>query len=168
MSDLEPEFQGSLSNFLAALKDAGATVRIAATYRPPERAWLMHWSYMLSRKKVKANKIPARNGINIQWDHGDEEKSVSAAKAMANAFEISHLGTPPAIVSRHTQKKAVDMSVTWRGALEISDAAGNTIKIETEPKTGMNAKLHEVGKSYGVIKFWQGAKDKPHWSTDGR
>ncbi|CAJ0818191.1 hypothetical protein LMG19087_03349 [Ralstonia wenshanensis] len=30
-----------------------------------------------------------------------------------------------------------------------------------------NAKLKEVGRSYGVIKFVGGATDKPHWSTDG-
>jgi hypothetical protein len=32
----------------------------------------------------------------------------------------------------------------------------------------MNAQLHEVGKSFDVIKYHGGANDKPHWSTDGR
>lgn len=32
----------------------------------------------------------------------------------------------------------------------------------------MNLELHAVGKTYGVIKFLGGDKDKPHWSTDGK
>ncbi|WP_157724992.1 peptidoglycan-binding domain-containing protein [Vogesella sp. LIG4] len=168
LEDLEPEFQKSLRNFIEALKEAGAVVRVAATYRPPERAWLMHWSHLLSRGEVNASKIPAKLGVGIQWGHGEESKSIAAAKEMAEIFEISHLGTSPAIISRHTQRKAVDMNVSWSGSLVVCDATGNSITIDTEPKTGMSEKLHAVGKSYGVIKFWKGAKDKPHWSVDRR
>lgn len=32
----------------------------------------------------------------------------------------------------------------------------------------MNTALHLVGRSYGVIKYHGGARDKPHWSSDGR
>ncbi len=128
----------------------------------------MHWSYLLSKEQVKAAKIPVQRGINIKWDHGQEEKSISAAKEMADEFEISHLGVPPALASRHTQRKAVDMNISWSGILTIQDANGKSIKIQTAPQTGMNATLQEIGKSYGVIKFLKGLKDKPHWSTDGR
>lgn len=31
----------------------------------------------------------------------------------------------------------------------------------------MNSDLHEIGRSYGVIKFHGGTKDKPHWSVGG-
>jgi len=60
------------------------------------------------------------------------------------------------------------MNISWVGPLYISDAYGRKVVITTEPRTGMNSSLQEVGKTYGVIKFWKGAKDIPHWSTDGR
>lgn len=36
-------FRTNVEQFLSALKQAGARVTIAATLRPPERAYLMHW-----------------------------------------------------------------------------------------------------------------------------
>lgn len=60
------------------------------------------------------------------------------------------------------------MSISWSGRLMIKDVDGKDVMIDTQPRTGMNVKLQKVGESYGVIKFWKGAVDKPHWSTDGR
>jgi hypothetical protein len=167
-AELDAEFGAAVDRFIAALRAAGARVTVSATYRPPERAYMMHWSWELARKNIKAAKIPPMAGVPIEWDHGDEEASVAAAKAMRSGFKMDHLNTSPALRSRHTQRKAIDMSISWSGKLVINDADGNAVTIDTTPRTGMNSKLHEVGKSYGVVKFWRGAKDKPHWSTDGR
>ncbi len=60
------------------------------------------------------------------------------------------------------------MNITWVGSLIIYDAHEKKVVITTKPRTGMNINLQEVGKTYGVIKFWKGAKDIPHWSTDGK
>lgn len=168
LADLDPEFSNGLRNFIDAIKAAGGKVSIAATYRPPERAYLMHWCWRLNKGQVKAADIPPRTGVIIEWDHGDEEKSRRAASAMVSAYGMDTLKVAPALSSRHTEGKAIDMSITWSGKLIIKDASGSDVKIDTTPRTGMNSKLHEVGKTYGVIKFWQGEKDKPHWSTDGR
>lgn len=45
---------------------------------------------------------------------------------------------------------------------------GEDVLIKTFPKDGMNTELHTVGKSFGIIKYHGGSKDRPHWSTDGR
>jgi hypothetical protein len=74
----------------------------------------------------------------------------------------------PALNSRHTDGKAVDMNISWSETLKINDAEGKEAEIRTTPRTGMNAELHAVGKSYGVIKFHLRAADKPHWSEDGK
>ncbi|WP_316665983.1 hypothetical protein [Ralstonia psammae] len=107
------------------------------------------------------------DGVNIEWVHSTLEASVRAARNMVNAYGMQHLQIPPALATRHTQRKAIDMSISWTGTLLIEDASGETVTIATTPKDGMNAKLKEVGRSYSVIKFVGGATDKPHWSTDG-
>jgi hypothetical protein len=169
ISELEPDFSDAVRQFIAALKTAGTRVSVSATYRPPERAYLMHWSWKISKKKVKAEEVPLMQGVNIQWDHGDEKSSVNAASAMVSAFGMDSLEVAPALSSRHTERKAIDMTISWTSEeLIIIDASGDEVLIDSGPKTGMNAKLHEVGASYGVVKFWLGASDKPHWSTDGR
>jgi hypothetical protein len=129
---------------------------------------LIHWCWNLNKRKVKASKIPPLNGVFIEWDHGDEENSIKAANEMVLAFGIHKLQTKPALRSRHTERKAIDMTITWSGTLVIKDAAGLIIPINTEPRTGMNKQLHDIGKTYRVIKYWDGPKDKPHWSIDGR
>ncbi|WP_235085563.1 hypothetical protein [Chromobacterium sp. Beijing] len=168
ISELEPTFQANVRAFVEALKAAGATVRVASTYRPEKRAYLFHWSYLIAKKKVKPNKAVLRPDIHILWDHGNDEKSISAARAMAQYFEILHLGTIPALRTRHTMRQAIDMSITWSGDLIITNNDSSIITIKTTPRTGMNKELHAVGATYNVVKFKLGSKDKPHWSVDGR
>ena len=43
-----------------------------------------------------------------------------------------------------------------------------TVEIASGPRDGMNPELAKVGASYGVIKFYGGAVDRPHWSTNGK
>ncbi len=40
LDDLSPGFKASVNDFIGAVKAAGGKVNIAATYRPPERAYL--------------------------------------------------------------------------------------------------------------------------------
>lgn len=49
--DLSIGFRDKVEKFHKALKQAGARVTISATLRPPERAYLMHWSWMIANKK---------------------------------------------------------------------------------------------------------------------
>lgn len=168
-SDLDTAFRVAVDRFLFALQRAGARVSIAATYRPPERAYLMHWSWKIKNNKVSPDNVPPMDGVRIEWDHGDKDTSIRAAAEMVSAYGMDALHVAPAIRSRHTEGKAIDMTITWAAKeLVVQDAFGNDVKIESMPRNGMNTKLHEVGATYGVVKFWKGAADKPHWSTDGR
>lgn len=47
LDDLLPDFGDSCRAFISQLKKAGATVSVATTYRPVERAYLMHWCCMV-------------------------------------------------------------------------------------------------------------------------
>ncbi|WP_199240413.1 hypothetical protein [Duganella dendranthematis] len=173
LSDLAPPFQDYANAFIDALKAAGAVVSIAATYRPLERAYLMHWSWLIAKAGQDPRKVPSTPGVSIQWDHQDDEgeysseRSIDAAKAMTKAYGIDTLAIAPALISRHTARCAVDMSIRWHGALGILSADGSHVCIAEGPKTGMNRQLHMVGATYGVIKYNQRGQDRPHWSDTG-
>src|ERR1700689_3050282 len=48
--DLGEGFREMARAFVKAATDAGADVKIASTLRPRERAYLMHWSWMIVNK----------------------------------------------------------------------------------------------------------------------
>lgn len=108
-------------------------------------------------------------GVHIKWDHAKAAESVRAAELMVKGFDIGGLdaSVPPALDTLHTSREAIDMTISWEGTLSIAKQAGTIVDIESKPKTGMNAKLAEIGRGYGVIKFVGGNTDKPHWSTTG-
>lgn len=166
--DLAQPFQASARRFIHALQVAGAQVHISATLRPPQRAYLMHYCFLIAHSGMDPRKVPAFKGVDIQWAHQnvrgefDWAASKNAAQQMVDAYQIVH---KPVLCSRHSEGHAIDMTVTWHGDLLISDAKGQKVSIETTPRDGAsNALLHQVGASYGVHKL---LKDPPHWSSDG-
>jgi len=167
VDDLLPDFAGRVRAFLAALKAGGARVRIAATFRPPERAFLMHWAWQVAHAGQDPAAIPRRKTIPIAWLHRDAKgradivASRAAAAAMVRRYGIRYA---PALTSRHTQRRAIDMAVGWTGILTLRDAAGQFRPIATGPRTGSNPALIEIGAGYGVRKL---VRDPPHWSDDG-
>lgn len=173
LGDLVQPFRDYTSAFIDALKRAGAVVTISATFRPLERAYLMRWAWAIAKDGQDPRTVPAMEGVNIQWDHRDDDgnylsaPSINAAKAMTLAYGIDGLGVAPALMSRHTAHCAVDMSIHWKGPLVIQSAEGSTVRILGEPRTGMNTELHMVGATYGVIKFNRRGNDRPHWSDTG-
>jgi hypothetical protein len=162
IADLDPAFAGEVSAFLDALKAAGARVDISATYRPKERAYLMHWAWEISKGHVDPAKVSAMPGVAIRWDHGSLAKSRAAAREMAAAFGMAFTA---ALNSRHTEKRAIDMTISWGGTLSIKKKDGSTVAIANQPRNGGNSELVKVGAGYGVIKL---VSDPPHWSDDGR
>jgi hypothetical protein len=168
VEDLEKDFRGNVEAFLKALRDGGATVRITSTLRPPERAYLMHWAWMIVRKDADPKEVPALKGVDITWWLGDRETSKKKAQEMVDGFGLGHLQVAPALKSRHTEGKAIDLVIGWRGTLKIKMADDKEVAIDSEPRDGTNPKLIEVGASYGVIHFKDADKDRVHWSTDGR
>ena len=166
VDDLAEPFCSDVKEFLRALWHAGATTMITATYRPPERCYLMHWAWMIARGDAQGVKtLPAdvspMPGVDIDWMHGgDLAAAEAAAKAMVGTYGLVHL---PVLVSRHTQRLAIDMDISWDGVLSIHATNGALCSIGA-PRDGTNLQLAAVGKSYGVIKL---ASDPPHFSSDG-
>lgn len=167
-TDLRGGFRDSVDNFIRALRDAKANVTISATFRPPERAYLMHWSWSIAHRTAQAQNIDLMNGVDIEWNHPTEQATIQAAQAMVTAYGMGNLSIAPALHSRHTEGNAIDMDITWSGTLTIAGSDQKNVVINTLPRNGMNAQLQAVGKGYGVVKFWLGETDKPHWSSDGR
>jgi hypothetical protein len=165
-NDLWPTFKTAVDSFIEALNEAGASVHISATYRPPERAYLMHWSWIIAHGANASTATPM-NGVHINWVHPTAAASRIAAQAMVDGYGIHNLQVPPALNTRHTAKSAIDMNILWSGTLKIKNYSGQEVIITTLPRTGMNVQLKAVGATYGVIKFVGGNADKPHWSTDG-
>lgn len=155
ITDLAPSFQTSVNSFLAAINAAGGSTTISATYRPPERAYLMHYSSKLSKREISAASIPAMTGVNIEWVHPTEAESVTAATAMASGYGIAYL---PALISNHTRRTAIDMTIRNMVGKTITDANGTDVSISRL------SDLNAVGATFGVIKL---ASDPPHWSDDG-
>jgi len=166
--DLVQPFRAAVDRFISAMRVAGARVTISATYRPPERAYLMHYSYGIAREGLDPRNVPARGGVNIRWLHTDAQgrpdlpASRNAASQMVDGYQIAYR---PALTSRHTEGRAIDMNISWQGDLVITDANQQQVTITSTPRTGAgNTDLHAVGATFGVIKL---VTDPPHWSDDG-
>jgi len=162
VADLAPAFATQTSSFIAALQRAGATVRVSATLRNRNRAWIMHYAWQVAHGAVQPGAVPANPEVDILWDHGDPTVSRRAAQAMVNLF---HIAFKPSLTSNHIEGTAIDMTIGWDGPIDILDAAGQTHRID-QPRSGnTNTDLHAVGATYGLLKL---ASDPPHWSANGR
>jgi hypothetical protein len=160
-------FRQKCDAFLAALEDAGADVRISATLRPPERAYLMHWSFVINTGEVEPEDVPKHAGVEIDWVHPKPNGSPNFVASRAAAAEMVHCYSivhRPALTSLHIFGKAIDMSSGWKGALKVKQKNGTSKTIGSLPRTGLNHQLWAVGVTYGVLKL---PSDPPHWSSTG-
>ena len=159
--DLVPPFRDNAVRFTGALAAAGASVRVSSTLRHPSRAYLMHFSWKIAKGMIAPGQVPARPGVDINWDHGNLAKSKKAAQEMVNLFGMNFIAS---LTSNHIQGEAIDMTIGWTGNLNIVDATGKTHAIGAPRNGADNMQLHKVGASYGVKKL---ASDPPHWSLKG-
>lgn len=159
---LKPPFRDAAAAFVEAMRAGGAKVRISATVRPAERAYLMHWAWKIAKEGVAPAGVPARAGVPIRWDHGTLAKSRQAAREMVRGYGIVFR---PSLTSRHTDALAIDMTISWDGTLGIRRKGGGTTRIASAPRNGSNSQLIAVGAEYGVVKLMS---DPPHWSVDGK
>jgi hypothetical protein len=160
-------FRQKCEAFLAALADADASVSISATLRPPERAYLMHWSFFINTGAVDPEDVPPHAGVDIEWVHRKSNNSPDLAASRAAAAEMVHgydIVHAPALTSLHIFGKAIDMSIGWDGALKIKQKSGTTRAVGSLPRSGLNHELWAVGATYGVLKL---PSDPPHWSSTG-
>lgn len=156
ISDLTPEFSESVNSFIQAIRNAGGNVRVSATYRPVERAYLMHYSWKIAREGMDPALVPEQDKVNIDWTHkGNHDAAVAAAVDMVNGYHIVYR---PALTSRHIQRRAIDMTITGIINKSMKNFSGVQTLITSQ------SILYEVGATYGVHKL---VTDPPHWSDDG-
>ena len=155
-------FKKNVTSFMGMLHSNKAGISVAATYRPPERAWLMHWAWYIAKGKKSYSEIatiPNPYKIDIVWDHGDKKSTVKAAQAMVDAYKMKHKA---ALSSRHTERRAIDMNIS--GLPEILKIDGKDNPIGTEEATENEALWFISEHQFAVVKR---ADDPPHWSVDG-
>jgi CARDB/Lectin C-type domain len=168
VADLDPGFAASTSRFIQSLESGGATVNVLATLLPQERAYLMHWSWLIAERNYPANRVPPMDGVDIDWWHGNQAHSRAAARAMVHGFGICGLGAAPALESNQTRGLALDMAVTWTGNLTVVDGNGVSRTIRGGPRNSANRALISVGATFGVIHYRPICSDKNHWTVNGR
>jgi hypothetical protein len=167
VEDLVEPFRANAKAFIKALQDAGATVDVSTTKRSDKRAYLFHWCWKIGLGKSKPSEATAMIGVDIEWDHGDVEKSKKGAKEMIDGFGLAvppASTNAPALTSNHVPGTAIDMTITWIGTMMIKKKDGSEESILFMSDVNKNTKLHSVGATYGVKKL---ATDAPHWSSDG-
>jgi hypothetical protein len=167
VEDLVEPFKTDAKSFIKALQDAGATVDVMATLRSDKRAYLFHWCWLIGLGKAKASDADAMIGVDIEWNHGDDEKSQSGAKDMIVGFNLAippDSTNAPALHTNHSFGQAIDMEITWKGTINIKQKDGSLQAVAFMPAVDQNLKLHAIGASYGVRKL---PTDAPHWSLDG-
>jgi hypothetical protein len=168
VEDLAEPFRSNAKAFIAALRAAGATVNVTATKRSSRRAYLFHWCWSIALGKCKPSDPDVREGVDIQWDHGDEAASKRGALEMVNGFGLA---VPPKSVnapsrtSNHIEGTAIDMDIRWSGTIKVRNKQNVEVAIPFMSDVNANTALHAVGASYGVKKL---VTDAPHWSENGR
>ena len=167
IGDLAEPFRTNVKAFIKALEDAGAKVDVSTTRRSDKRAYLFHWCWRIGLGKVKASAATAMAGVDIEWDHGDEDRSRKGANEMIDGFGLAvppNSINAPALNSNHIAGLAIDIDITWTGTIKIKARDGSEVSVNFMADVDKNVKLHTVGASYGVKKL---ATDAPHWSHDG-
>jgi len=163
VNDLEPGFRSRVDDFIGSLRHAGALVSVRSTRRNSVRAHLMHYCWEVAYGETAPSDVPKCAGLDIEWDHGDVQKSREAAMDMVKLF---HLAYKASLTSNHIRGKAIDMNISWRNVLVLTRPAPLLVRIEGRPRSGQNRELHEIGSSvFGVKKL---RSDPPHWSHNGR
>jgi hypothetical protein len=181
VSDLSGTFRQDVTDFISAMRRAGITVTVFGTRRPPERAYLMHYSWLIEKGKIDPADVrpfapgPGQAPVRICWQHTDSRgaedraASVEAAKEMVSGYQISpSLAVAPALSSLHTRGLAIDMTMTWsKASITIADRRGHRVRISTTPHSGLNSRLIAAGATYGLIHYLSAAADPVHWSVSG-
>ena len=115
----------------------------------------MYWSWMVGKSLTDPTKVAKISGVNIDWDHGDKDTSIKAAKAMIAGYDIMY---KPSLTSRHLKGFAIDMTITGIVGKTMKNQKGEDVEVKTVQK------LYDIGAGYGVKKL---VSDPPHWSDTG-
>jgi hypothetical protein len=131
IGELHQPFRSNVQGFVDALREAGAEVVVASTFRSQKRAYLMH---MAARVKIdpefallpvvfQFNSIslhdPYQGPLEVTFAHLnpqgnlDKEKTAAAAAAMCSGYEID--APPDYPDNRLGDRSAVDLTIRWSG-----------------------------------------------------
>jgi hypothetical protein len=84
VDDLELQFRAKAKEFIQALQNARANVKVKHTKRTQQAAYLWHWAWKIAQRRCapkdakpysKSPPVP-----NIQWDHGNLAKSIKGCR----------------------------------------------------------------------------------------
>ncbi len=178
VSDLSDTFRPEVQSFLGALQEGGVpNPTISSTKRSYERQFIMYYAKQIADGKMDADEVQeiTPTNIDIQWDYGNDNYSVAAAKALLGGQGFG-IGTNPVGKpdqgSLHITGDAIDMNITgYKNKLVFvgpdatpwSEAHGYVEGLSLVKITDANT-LYEIGATYGVIKL---LSDPPHWSVNG-
>jgi hypothetical protein len=131
IGELNQPFRSNVQGFVDALREAGAEVDVASTFRSQKRAYMMHMAarvkidpeFALIPVEFQLNSIspndPYQGPLEVTFAHLnpqgnlDKEKTAAAAAAMCSGYEIN---TPPDYPdTRLGSRAAVDLSIRWSG-----------------------------------------------------
>jgi len=160
IGDLAPTFAKSVKSFIAPIQAGGGHVTVSATYRPPERAYLMHYAWAIAHGYNPSN-VPPLDGVPIDWSHlnhmsqPDLKMARLAAQSMVAKYRMRFTA---ALKSRHTQRRAIDMTITHFEGQDFIQKNGSPQCVNDA------SELYALGATYGVVKL---INDEPHWSDDG-
>jgi hypothetical protein len=176
---LSGTFRKDVSAFIAAMRHAGITVRPISTLRLTERTYLMHFSWLVAKRKLSALHVPRfradkqHRPVSICWVHvgahgANLRASIAAAGKLAAALGVASQRSAPALTSLRTEGLSIDMSTTWTARrITIVNAAGHRVTIHSTPHNGLNKTLIAVGATYAVIHFLNAARAMNVWSVNG-
>jgi hypothetical protein len=176
---LSGTFRKDVSAFVAAMRHAGVKVRPISTLRPTERAFLMHYSWLVANRKLSPLKVPHFHAdrhhkpVSICWVHlgahgANLRASVTAARKLAAALGVASMHAAPPLTSLRTEGLAIVMSTAWTSRkITITNAAGQAVTIRSTPHNGLNKGLIAVGATYGVIHFLNPKRAMDDWSVNG-
>jgi hypothetical protein len=167
LNDLHVTFGAQVRRFVEALEEAGATVEVLTTRWSPETAYLMHWAWRIAKEDYDPRRVPAMEGVDIAWWHGDVHASKEAAQEMVEAYGMDTRKVAPPLDSPHVEGNAIDMCISWEGLLEIKDLGGIPHLVASDPTDGTNIELLMVAGTYGLVPAADFKENWLHWSTDG-
>lgn len=165
INTLEPTFLRHVSAFISALRAGGASVVVSSTRRSPQRAYLMHYAWLVATGQIEPSRVPPRPGVIIDWDLGDDKASRKGAQEMVDLAGMAYVA---ALSSNHTRGTAIDMNISWKGSLTLKGpGSAPPWQITSTPRTGAgNTDLHAVAATVFAIRKLK--SDPPHWSFNGR
>ncbi len=103
---LDDSFKNKAIAFIRSLRNEGFGVEVSSTRRPSERAYLMHYAWMIYMENMDANTIPKMEGVDVIWSHNNTR---TAAKDMCDTYKLI---ARPSLNTNHTPGRAMDITLT--------------------------------------------------------